>query len=110
MLTTEKARIFQLQKPLSMTPFETHPAFYNRPIRLSAEEKAAPLEVLQDFFQTCPLATLRRLLWQTVEAALALPHSVYDEATERQHLLWLYRELETALEAAALLCEKENTK
>lgn len=96
-------------QPYPMTPFETHPAFYNRPIRLSTEETATPLQVLQDFFQNCPLGETRRLLWQVVEAALALPDSAFDDASERRTLLWLYRELERVLEAALLLSEKSTS-
>jgi hypothetical protein len=52
------------------------------------------------------LAEIRRLLWQMVETSLAVPYSVFDEASHRQTLLWFYRELETALEAGWLLCER----
>lgn len=86
-----------------MEPFSLHPAFYNRPIRLGAEETTDPQQVLQDFFQTCPLAEIRRVLAQTIEAALSLPYSPFDAAGERQSLLWLHRHIEEVLEAAWLL-------
>jgi len=91
-----------------MTPFTLHPAFYNQPIPLTSDEKAAPREVLLDFFQNCPFSEIRRLLWQSVEAALALPHSAFDEAAERQSLLWFYRSVEEVLEAAYLLSREQN--
>ncbi|MET0393763.1 MAG: hypothetical protein ABW019_11515 [Chitinophagaceae bacterium] len=86
-----------------MTPYALHPAFYNQPIRLRPEEAAAPLQVLQEFFEVFPLADTRRLLWLAVEAALGQPHSPFDAAEERQSLLWLYHQLERMLEAGMLL-------
>jgi len=80
--------------------------FQNQPIRLSEEEKAAPLEALRDFFDNCPLGDIRKTLWQMVETSLAVPYSVYDKASERQYLLWFYRQLETALEASWLACRQ----
>jgi hypothetical protein len=102
--------VYHLFKPYTMTPFELHPRFYNQPIRLSKEEQAEPLEILQDFFQTTPFPDIRRLLWQLVETSLCVPHSVWDDASDRQTLLWFYRELERSLEAARLLACAANTK
>lgn len=93
-----------------MNYFQTHPAFYNEPIRLSEEEKGEPLETLRSFFENCPLSQIRQLLWHMVETSLAVPYSVFDHATERQTLLWFYRELERALEAGLLLCQQHTGK
>ncbi|MET0391978.1 MAG: hypothetical protein ABW019_02505 [Chitinophagaceae bacterium] len=86
-----------------MTPYSLHPSFYNQPIRLRPEEAAAPQQVLQEFFEVFPLADTRRLLWLAVEAALSQPHSIFDNAAERQSLLWLYHQLERVLEAGMLV-------
>jgi hypothetical protein len=91
-----------------MSHFQSHPDFYNHPIRLGKEQKTAPLEILRDFFDNCPLSTLRQTLWNMVETSLAVPYSVYDTAGERQYLLWFYRELETVLEAGWLLSRQNN--
>lgn len=93
-----------------MNHFQSHPDFYNHPIRLSEEDKAGPLEILQDFFQNCPLSDVRQLLWHMVETSLAVPDCVFDSASERQTLLWFYRELETVLEAGWVLCEKKQVQ
>lgn len=93
-----------------MTSFELHSAFYNQPIRLSEEEKTDPLETLREFFQECPLSTVRRTLSHMVETSLSLPHSVYDDAGERRYMLWLYRQMERALEAGWLLCNGEENE
>lgn len=107
MESIEKTDIFISLTLSFMNPFQSHPDFYNRPIRLSPEE-TEPLEVLQSFFQNCPLAEVRRILWQMVETSLVVPYSVFDEAGHRQTLLWFYRELETVLEAGWLLCETKR--
>lgn len=86
-----------------MNHFQHHPVFYNRPIRLSEEEQANPLEVLQDFFFCNRLHELRELLWNMVANSLCVPDSVFDKAIERQNLLGLYQDLERVLEAALLL-------
>lgn len=91
-----------------MNPYPQHPDFYNQPIRLSAAQQAAPLETLREFFDACPLSDVRDTLWNVVELSLARPHSVYDEATHRQTLLWFYRQLEMVLEAGWLLCREQG--
>lgn len=91
-----------------MTPFSLHSDLYNQPIRLDPAGQKVPIEILQDFFSNCPLSTIRELLWEMTEAALSLPDSTYDEADKRRHLLWFYRQLEEALEAAWLLSERKK--
>jgi len=86
-----------------MTPFLSHPAFYNRVIRLSADEQQDPRAVLQEFLSECPLAECRQLLWQMVETALQADYTLYDKAAERHRLLWFYRWVEKVLEAGWLL-------
>jgi len=49
------------------------------------------------------MADVRRLLWLTIQAALSQSHSPFDNAGERQSLLWLYHQLERMLEAGMLL-------
>jgi hypothetical protein len=89
-----------------MNHFQDYPAFYNQPIRLSAEEKAKPLEVLREFFEICHLSEPRQLLWNMVETALKADYTLYDQAEERSRLLWFYRELEMVLEAGLLLSQQ----
>lgn len=91
-----------------MNHFQNHPVFYNRPIRLSEEEQANPLEVLQDFFFCNRLHDIRDLLWNMVVNSLYVPDSVFDKARERQNLLGLYRDLERVLEAALVLSRQEE--
>lgn len=91
-----------------MNSFQLHPDFYNRPIQLSRGEQAKPMEMLHNFFDNCPLATVRKTLCQMVETSLAVPYSVYDNAGERQTLLWFCRELEIVLEAGWLLSQQNR--
>lgn len=91
-----------------MNSFTLHPAFYSRPIHLSGEEQANPLELLHDFFFCNPLPDVRGLLWQMVVNSLCTPNSVFDQAGHRQSLLALHRDLERVLEAAWLLSEQRE--
>lgn len=91
-----------------MTPYSLHPFFYSRPIRLSPEEQASPVEILDDFFFCNPLPDLRELLWQTVSLSLCVPDSTFDQADRRQSLLALYLDLERVLEAARLLSKQDK--
>jgi len=92
-----------------MTPLETQPAFHNQLIRLTEEEKANPLEVLHEFFETRSLQEARETLWEMVETALIADHTRYDKAEHRHHLLWFYRALETLVEAGyCLVSEKKK--
>jgi hypothetical protein len=41
-----------------------------------------------------------------LETSLTVRYSIYDDARERSHLFWFYRELETMIEASYLLCSR----
>lgn len=91
-----------------MNQFELHRDFYNRPIRLTEEEKANPLKVLRTFFVETNLSEIRTELWQIVATCISVPDSVFDCPIKRQNLLILYREIERALEAGLIACEQEK--
>lgn len=91
-----------------MNHFTHHPAFYNQPIRLSAEEQAQPLAVIKEFFEVCPLSQGRQLLWHMAENALRADYTLYDSAKERSQLLWFYRELERTMEACVVLANQQR--
>lgn len=78
----------------------------NRPLKLSPEQMEKPISVLRNFFQDAHLPEIRETLWKLVESVLSMKNAGFDEAEERSHLLWFYRELEIMIEAAFLLCEK----
>lgn len=89
-----------------MNQFQNHPDFYDKPIRLSEEQNAQPLGVLRQFFQNCHLHEIRKTLWKMLETSLTVRYSIFDDAAERSHLFWFYRELETMIEASFLLCDQ----
>jgi len=84
---------------------ENHPD-NDRPIKLTPEQIEKPISVLRNFFQDSHLPEIRTMLWKIVERLLAIKNAGFDEAEERSHLLWFYRELEIMIEAAFVLCEK----
>jgi hypothetical protein len=94
-----------------MEPFELHPDFYDRPIRLTEEEMADPLAVLRFFFSGTPLSETRQMLWDMVTASLRIRDCLAFETPEqRENLLLLYHDIERALEAAWLISEQTRCK
>jgi hypothetical protein len=91
---------------ICMNQFQNHPDFYDKPIRLSEEQRAEPVGVLRLFFQNCHLHEIRKTLWKMLETSLTVRYSIFDDAAERSHLFWFYRELETMVEASFLLCDR----
>lgn len=89
-----------------MSQSDNNPEPGNRPLKLSAEQMDKPISVLRNFFQDAHLPEIRETLWKLVESVLSMKNAGFDDAEERSHLLWFYRELETMIEAAFLLCEK----
>src|SRR5687767_15815742 len=89
-----------------MSQSENRPEKFNRPLKLSQEQMEKPIAVLRNFFQDAHLPEIRETLWKLVETVLAVKNAGFDDAEERSHLLWFYRELEIMIEAAFVLCEK----
>jgi hypothetical protein len=89
-----------------MDQSDNHSEQSNRPLKLSPEQVEKPISVLRNFFQDAHLPEIRETLWKLVESVLSAKNAGFDEAEERSHLLWFYRELEIMIEAAFLLCEK----
>jgi hypothetical protein len=89
-----------------MSQSDNHPEQGNRPVKLTPEQMEKPILVLRNFFQEAHLPEIRETLWKLVESVLSMKNAGFDDAEERSHLLWFYRELETMIEAAFLLCEK----
>jgi hypothetical protein len=81
-----------------MKPFDLHPEFYNRPIWLSDEEKENPITVIKQFFIDVKLIEVRQHLANLLEVAVASNNSIYFDATERDAVLYFYKQLEKVIE------------
>jgi hypothetical protein len=86
-----------------MHNFELHPEFYNQPILLTEEEKKYLLLVIKKFFGDVTLVEVRKHLHNLLEVALTRPNTIYDDASERDTVLYLIKQLEKVIEMAWLV-------
>lgn len=87
-----------------MRNFELHPEFYNQPILLTEEEKKNPLPVIREFFGDVKLVEVRMHLYNLLEVALTRPNTIYDETSERDHLLFFIKQFEKIIDATFAYC------
>lgn len=93
-----------------MSQFSEHPAFYNRPIWLSEEQKNNPHGVLVSFFYDYHLIDLREFLSEVSEICLTSDEHPFDEAIKRANLICYHRRFEILLEAAFLVAQLNRDK
>jgi hypothetical protein len=77
---------------------------------LSKEEQQDPIAVLHVFFDCYHLKDMHEVLWDWLEAALSTDSGFYDRGRERSNLIFLYKKLETLVEAAYILHLRQAEK
>ena len=91
-----------------MSHFQQHPAFFNKPIRLTEEEKKDPMSVIIDFFTDYNLSEVREIHQNMDHICLTSDAPPFDDPEERDSLL-SFREIEEkVLEAALILMETQS--
>jgi hypothetical protein len=91
-----------------MSHFHQHQEFYDKPIRLSAEEKNDPLKVIDEFFTDYNLSEIREINHDVDRVCLSSDTPPFQDPEERD-LLISYRESEEkVLEAASILLESQK--
>jgi hypothetical protein len=70
---------------------------------LTEEERHNPLSVIQEFLGDVKLIEVRIHLYNLLEVALTRPDTIYDEASERDAILFFCKQLEKTVEATFLL-------
>jgi hypothetical protein len=91
-----------------MSHFQQHHGFYDKPIRLSEEEKKDPLKVIDEFFTDYNLSEIREINHDVDRVCLSSDAPPFHDP-EEQDLLISYRESEEkVLEAAAILLERQE--
>ena len=86
-----------------MKHYNQHPQFYDKPVCLSEEDKAAPQEVIRNFFQDYKLSELRQSLHDIKEVGMTCDLYPYDSGESRATLLLFCDRVEELLEAAFLI-------
>jgi hypothetical protein len=92
-----------------MSHFQQHNKFTDQPIRLSEDEMKDPISVIKAFFEDYTLREVREIHEQTDHACLATDFPPFDNAEDRDRLLYFRKGAEKVLEAAFLLCQQDKS-
>jgi hypothetical protein len=85
--------------------------FNNTPVRLSKKEAKHAGKFIQNFFGAWHLHEIRRSLAALTEIALTTNNTHFEDAKERDSILWFYYELEILIEAVWFQnCQSNKTK
>jgi len=91
-----------------MSHFQQHPAFFNKPIKLTEEEKKDPMSVIIDFFTDYNLSEVREINQSIDHICLTSDAPPFDDPEERDNLLSFRENEEKLMEAALLLMETQS--
>ena len=91
-----------------MSLFQQHPKFFNNPIRLTEEEKMAPIKVIIDFFTDYNLSEVREINQNIDHICLTSDAPPFDDPEERDNLLSYRESEEKVIEAALILMESQG--
>jgi hypothetical protein len=85
------------------------PQFNHTPVLLNKKEAKQAGKLIQRFFGAYHLHEIRHSLAQLTEIALTTNNTHFEDAKERDSILWFYYELEIFIEAAWFQ-NQQNTK
>jgi len=88
--------------------YSNHSGFFDQCLMLCEEEMENPDRVISEFFEEFHLSDVREHLAQLVEIALITQNNYFQDARERDKILWFTRRLEMLAEAANLLERRVN--
>jgi len=91
-----------------MSHFQQHPAFFNKPIKLTEDEKKDPMRVIIDFFTDYNLSEVREIHQNIDHICLTSDTPPFDDPEERDHLLSFRESEEKVMEAALILMETQS--
>jgi len=91
-----------------MSHVQQNSKFYERPLFLSEEEMKVPISVIKRFFEDFALSEIREIHKQADHACLATDFPPFDNAEDRDRLLYYRKGAEKVLEAAFLLSQQDK--
>lgn len=91
-----------------MSHFQQHPAFFNKPIRLTEAEKRDPMSVIVDFFTDYNMSEVREIHQNMDHICLTSDAPPFDDPEERDSLLSFRESEEKVLEAALILMKSQG--
>jgi len=83
-----------------MSLFLDQQEIFNKPIRLSIQERIHPIIIFNEFFTDYHLSDLRHNLWEIVQACITSDNPYFDDPAKRADLFMFYERIEGLLEAA----------
>lgn len=90
-----------------MSLFQQHQEFFNKPIRLTEEEKKDPINVIDEFFTDYRLSEIREINQQSDRICLSTDDPPFHDADQRDRLLAYRASEEKLLEAASILLQNK---
>ena len=91
-----------------MSHFQQHPAFFNKPVILTEEEKRDPISVINDFFTDYNLSEVREIHHNIDHVCLTSDVPPFDDPEERDNLLSFRESEQKVIEAALILLETHS--
>lgn len=91
-----------------MKTFNKKPEWYNQPLRLTQEQKQAPVSAIEDFFECFHLNEVREILWNWMVEVVSSPHGISHDHHERNNHLYFYEKKELLVESAYVMLKKAN--
>ena len=93
-----------------MYQFELNKDLFSKPISLSKAEIKDPNIVFYAFFDCYHLYKARQILWDWLETALTSENYSFENAMDRNRLIWFSQHVEKMMEAAHLMNQKNKRK
>ena len=81
-----------------MKTYNSHPQWYNKPIRLNEEQTNNPTQVFDEFFQCYHLNEVRQTMWRWLVTVVSSAVSVSNDPHERNNDLYFYEQIEMLVE------------
>lgn len=92
-----------------MKTYNSHPYYYNQPLRLTQEQTNYPKLILDDFFECYHLNEVREIMWQWLTEVVSSPRSHSNDPHERNNYMFFYEKIEALVEAAWIMNRSSGT-
>ena len=86
-----------------MKTHNSHPQWYNQPLRLNEDQLKNPALIFDDFFQCYHLNEVRQTMWQWLVAVVSSAGSVSDDHHERNNHMYFYEKMEALVEGVWIM-------
>jgi hypothetical protein len=85
-----------------MKTYNKHPKWFDKPMRLTKEQRKDPISLFDEFFKSYHLDEVREILWTWMKEAVSTD-SGFMNAIERKNQIFFYEKVEELVEAVFVL-------